>query len=501
MPREKFPLFVLLAFPALLTLAAPALADSAVCEAYTKGVSSPEMKARLLADVKKSLVRSASASEKRLDDAIECFRSKRSEPICLLFREKLLSVLDQRLHSVKMLTAIADSQSGRLARSSRKANFATIRNQEIPAEMVANFSATGYQFSAEEKATTLRIWRHMTLQSLSQEIEKKNLRPDSATCLDFNFTPAPHLRQAVQQIAKNAVTAAMEQNPLLEILHTKPLNEKSLENALVQMRDYNDKFVKIVEDMRIDHTDSIPSRFILTAHDHEMALVNFPKFALAAIEAMPESERANACASWERLEKQQSQRVKSSIGVGFSTALVCGVGIISGLGTGPALVACTPSIADSLWGGYRGYADSKTARLSAFSGRGMNDLGEMTPGIRSKEEAQALARQGNLVAFINFAGIAPVLSGAKAAHVGVKGSFKGFAKIPISDSSVSALEMSAERLANILHSAKEEKITPLNQAPSYRKVAAFKDQCDLILNNQSQVEEAPETSLDHGSAQ
>jgi hypothetical protein len=131
----------------------------------------------------------------------------------------------------------------------------------------------------------------------------------------------------------------------------------------------------------------------------------------------------------------------------------------------------------------------------------MNDLGEMTPGIRSKEEAQALARQGNLVAFINFAGIAPVLSSAKAAHVGVKGSFKGFAKIPISDSSVSALEMSAERLANILHSAKEEKSEPLNQAPSYRKVAAFLNHCDLILSNRSQAEAGTETSLEDNSAQ
>jgi len=271
---------------------------------------------------------------------------------------------------------------------------------------------------------------------------------------------------------------------------------------LVKMRDYNDKFVKIVEAMRVDHTDTIPSRFILTTYDHEMALVNFPKFALSAIEAMPESERPNACASWARLEKQQSQRVKSSIGVGFSTAVVCGVGIVSGLGTGPALIACTPSIADSLWGGYRGYADSKTARLSAFSGRGMNDLGEMTSGIRSKEEAQALARQGNLVAFINFAGIAPVLSGAKAATVGVKGSLKGFAKIPVSDSSVSALEMNAERLASILASAKEEKAAPLSQAPSYRKVADFHDRCDQIFRQQqSSAESAPEASLDANGAQ
>lgn len=465
------------------------------CEAYPQGKSSPEGKLQLLAGVKGSLSVSAEHAKERLNDVIECFHERRDEPSCKSFRQNLLHVLANRLRAVKMLTAVGEKNTLQLSQLSRNATFNLAIDPELPPELVANFQSSGFTFSANDKASALKIWQRMAIQSLAQEIESKKIQPNANTCQDFMFTPASSMRQSMVSHVNSAKEISLEQNPLLELLKTQPLNEQSLEESLVKLRDYNQKFVDLVKDMRVDHKDTVPSRFLLTMADHEMALVNFPKVAMQNIAKLPENERANACASWAGLEKQQSQRVNSSIGVGFGTALVCGAGIVSGFGTVPALAACLPSIADSLWGGYRGYADAKTARLSQFTGRELSDTGGLSDGLRSREEVKALTRQGNLVAFINFAGIVPVLSGAKAATPGVRGSLKGFAKIPISDSSVSALEMNADKIAGIMQAVKENSEPPLRGTPNGKLVADFQSRCEKILypprNSPAKLESEP----------
>ncbi|MCO5143010.1 MAG: hypothetical protein M9962_07975 [Oligoflexia bacterium] len=468
-------LIALLSVPSTLAEAATPQSIEQYCEAYPNGESSPETKVKILSNVKRSLLVAANKTERRIQDTIDCFRLHKSDSYCVEFRTNLTSLLKHKKESLKILTSLSQHHSRGLMQLSKNAIFNLASNPELDPRAVANFNL--YRYTKEEKNHALQLWQRAMIKLLNDDLQEKNAQVEQKSCEDFLFQSASKFQYIINKSAEASVTDMIDQNPMLEILKLKEINDVNIEKALRKLKDYNHKFVDLIEAMRVDHKDTIPSRFILTMQDHEMALVNFPNIALLSIEKMEEKEKANACASWAHLEKQQSQRIKSSIGVGFSTALLCGAGIISGLGTLPTLAACLPSIADSLWGAYRGYNDSKIARLSGVSGREFDIHGEMKEGIRTKEEARELARQANLVVFINLAGIVPVMSSVKTATAGAKGTIKDFAKMPITDSSVSVVEANSGRLTHILKTVRDKSATSMEEMPSYETVSHFQKAC------------------------
>ena len=218
-------------------------------------------------------------------------------------------------------------------------------------------------------------------------------------------------------------------------------------------------------------------RFLIFIGDHEMGLVRFERFIPSVIEKLKPAKRANACASWEDLKDMQDIRVKSSIGVGFTTSLVCGAGIISGIGSAPSLLVCLPAIADGLLGGYRGYKDSKTAKVAIQAGRALNEDKKFSSGMISREDGLSYVLQGKLVLLANLVGIAPIGLGVKTAQKGVRGSAKAFAKIPLSDSSVSAAEISFSYISLALQEIYNDEHLPASSEESFKSLIEYRNYC------------------------
>ena len=150
------------------------------------------------------------------------------------------------------------------------------------------------------------------------------------------------------------------------------------------------------------------------------------------------------------LVEQRRSRVKSSIAVGFSTAVACGIGLWSGIGTLPAVALCGPAIADGLLGGYRGYSDGNLAMSSAYAGRSLSNEGQFSGEIRSQLEANKIRGKANVVLAVNMLGLVPILRGISAVSKSGRSGFVSLAKVPASDMTVSMTELNAIHFAKLV---------------------------------------------------
>jgi hypothetical protein len=231
--------------------------------------------------------------------------------------------------------------------------------------------------------------------------------------------------------------------------------------------------------LKTNHKQGFWSYLNLTLPDHEMGLVNFQQLSMIEIENYTKSHNSSAkrdlgilCSAWQDLQTQQKRRIRSSIGMGFASAIVCGVGIWSGVGTAPAAALCSFSFADGLWGARRGYLDSQLAHNSFYAGREFFLDGTFADGVLSKGRSLELENQADVVMLINLLGVIPVIKAVATAGKVGRGSILSLFKLPTNDVAGSALESKSASLAYIMMSLRGVEAVQEEFALDYKELEA-----------------------------
>jgi len=454
------------------------------CQQYPDGETTAKKRIDLLLATQNRLIEAADHARASLEQAANCFNSDNEDDFCATFTADLMNLLADQMFNSKIAKSIGEHRNSSLSSPSVNATLNQINRDKILPDSIANFNHPNFVYGEADKDLVAKLWSSTFVDLVNGEIIEKNLQPSRESCSRFNFESTNAIRTKVAKIGAKVAGEFVKANPLLAFLNDRTVHEpEGVKRALLRLAEHNDEFAEKTEDMEVEHSDGLVSQFNLALGDHEMGLVNFPGFAFQEIFSLPKEERADACASWEHLKNQQSQRVKSSIGVGFTTALGCAVGIWSGIGTVPSLIACTPAVVDGLWGGYKGHVDASIANLAKFSGKRYNSNGRFSGEIFSDAEARDRVTQGRLVMLVNFMGIVPVARGVALATKGSRGTAKSAVKVPLTDSTVSGFEMSVARVTEMmvkLGVIGSGKFT-VKSNPNYWKVMDFKNKCQELL--------------------
>lgn len=431
------------------SLGCPALAGvDEFCSQQNPGTASVPVQRRLMQGIQNEVLRSASIAKNRLLNALICFENRENQTDCDVFHDELVANIVRQMKASKIVRAIIEKRHAQISRVSRNGFINVMNENNLKPEHIANFNIQGLSFSEEEKEQTLYVWKQAYLEILKQEITDGSLSRDQNSCMSYQFDPSHEIDNKIRDLFKSINGQFMKNNPLLAFIReggNQSIDQKIV-GAFQRLIQYNESFEEHVNTYRFDHADNAYTLVNLTIEDHEMGLLNFTEAAQSVIQRMPEASRGNACASWDELKQIQERRVRTSIGVGFGTALVCGLGVWSGIGTLPALALCLPAIGDGLLGGYRGLRDSDVAELSRYAGRSLGSDRQ----IRSMEEAVALRDQGKVVALVNFLGIIPIARAVGTVKLGARGNIRSLAILPTNDATVSFVEINAAKLATLI---------------------------------------------------
>lgn len=475
-----------LALMAALTIASqPTFANTLpICQEQAKGSDSPEMRQILLSGIKQDLINSSNSAKMSLIEAQKCFSSSANNTTCPEFRNTLLKILQDQVQLAKLTQALTWRNVNHLQRMSLTAWIHELDMEKLSAEEVANFKQPGFTYSPSDKAMALTLWKRIFVQYSDIYLKEKDLTVDQQSCQAAKRIPITIVSERVRQYFAQISAELVRINPLLAFVTEDSLKDyNQIHAAFGKLIKFNQDFAQTVSGYETEHSTNFWSYLNLTINDHEMGLINFPNQAQNVIMSMGEEKHSEACSAWAGLESQKSLRVNSSIGVGFSTAVICGVGIWSGVGTLPAAAYCSFAMADGLWGGYRGFDDARLSRNSAYAGRVFTFEGKVSRGIRDFEEAAQLSTQGNVVFLINIVGLLPVMKGVSAAAKGSKGELIALAKLPASDSAVSYGESNSSSIGALMTLVKKSDSDPQLKQSFFHKSRAieFVRECRQLL--------------------
>ena len=418
------------------------------CSEQGSGTASVAVQKRLMQGIQNEVLNSAVIARNRLKNALICFQNLENKEDCKTFHDELSANVIRQMKAAKIVRAIVEKKYVPITRVSRNGFINIFNDDTLSPEHVAQFQIRGLTFTQEEKEETLYVWKRAYLEILNHEIISGQFGRDRNSCAEYQFQSSTPIEQKIVELFKHINDEFIKNNPLLPFINeggNQSMDQKII-GAFNKLIQYNEEFGSMVESFRFDHADNAYTLVNLTIEDHEMGLLNFSEAATKVIKRFPEASRANACASWEELKNIQERRVKTSIGVGFGTALVCGIGVWSGIGTLPALALCIPAIGDGLLGGYRGLRDSQVAELSQYAGRSLGSDRQ----IRSMDEAIALRAQGQVVALVNFLGIIPIARAVGTVKLGARGNITSLAVLPSNDATDSYVEINASKLATLV---------------------------------------------------
>ncbi len=405
------------------TLPACELTSYAESNASERDFFLRSLKYKLIQDSQKSMQSIASAKNM----LVQCQAGS-----CPELYESFMAVLNEQMHLAKMVKAIV--KKGGLQRVNARQVFTVsgvlrkIKSGSLQPTEIGSYSIDGFEYSKEDQEKTLQLWQHIYVKTVAHLPQQSHYQA-SIDATNLFFRQLSH-----DLIALNPLLAFLNENDLSE-----PQKIFAVFDKLVQ---FNQDFLVSVEDMKTRHSTTFWSTLNLTSPDHEMGLVNFSNYANGVVEqySRTETDQKILCSAWVDLKSQQRRRIISSIGVGTAAAVVCGVGIWSGVGTIPAAAICSFTVADGLWGARRGYMDSEIAYISRFAGVQALSDGTFSQGMLSLSESKKQELQGDVVFLINIIGIVPVARALKMAQPGVRGKIFDLVKIPGSDVVVSTIE-------------------------------------------------------------
>lgn len=456
--------------------------DLPVCKDIQGGRNDDSIRERLLSGVKENLLKSSNEAKQSIKSSSDCFNNESDEQ-CKNFHDVLMKSISDQFQMAKIATALGSKDYSAILKLKVKDLTALIDKNKIHPTKIANFSNKSFTYSEKDQNLVFDVWHLALLTELDDQVKKSQDQNSKLSCYDFENQIA---KQTLEKIKRNFSGVANQMttiNPLLGFLteqnHQDP---KAVAAALKKLEKLNADFIYSIEGLKTQQSNSYLSFVNLAVWDHEMGLVNYPQQANEVIAGLPVAERANACASWDYLTFQQSTRVKSSIGVGFSTSVLCGVSLWSGVGTAPALALCTPALMDSVWGAFVGYDYSNVSFESAYAGRKFG-IQSFSGGLRSLEEAENLTRQGQIVSLINLLSVIPVVKGVSHATKGVRSSIKELVKLPTVDVSVSMTESNSGQIVKWIFAIKSAEILTLNMRKEFPNLQSFKDKCDNSGNS------------------
>ena len=413
--------------------------DSQICESTAYIRSTPEERFQLLLETSSLLVTGAQESIQNLSRAKTYLTSCRSQN-CENYQAEFLNVINEQIYISKIIKAIL--KKSRVTLNHRTRSPLTIYNvlkmiedKTLRPSNIAIFDVAEFEYSNSDKSQALKLWTNVFIRMVDKAPEDSKLRDVIKKTNNY-----------FKQLSYDMIAI----NPLLAFISER--NSTSIAEigrGFDKIIAFNRDFLSKVTDMETNHKTGFWSYLNLTLPDHEMGLVNFPGVITKVVQTKVtnQAEKTAFCSAWKDLERQQRRRIRSSIGVGFGTAVVCGVGIWSGVGTLPAAALCSFAIADGLWGARRGYLDSQIAQSSLYAGVKLYSGGAFTEGFLSPESSARQRTQGQIVFLINMLGLIPIGRAISTTVKNTRGSSLDLFKVPSADLTVSTIESGSSNIA------------------------------------------------------
>lgn len=409
---------------------------SSVCSGYGVQKSTAPERQELLKDTKQNLILKANESIVSIQNAkkylVDC-----QDRVCREVKQHFISALSEQMRISKMLTVL--SKSDILFYEPVLKVELMLQRGELDADSVTTFNLAGFSFSEREKQMAFELWKK-TFSEFIKDFKGPREQPSGS------------LQHQINDVFSMASLQLVNMNPLLPFLTEAAISKPSeLFKAFDKLIEFNHEFLAIVAGYRTEHKTGFWSYVNLAVPDHEMGLVNFPSQIEYTIATKPESSRKNLCNAWHDLETQQKWRVRTSIGVGFTAAVVCGVGVWSGVGTIPAAALCSFAVADGVWGSYVGIKDSNMGYYSAYAGKvlNMHDV-EFSEGVQNTLDAKHLQASGRAVFVINMIGLVPIARSVMTVTKGVRGTLRSLIVVPSADVAGASSEAGTSRLVYVL---------------------------------------------------
>lgn len=400
------------------------------CEAVKYIKSTPTEQTRVLNYIKRSMMYDAKESIKSINQTRE-YLSNCETFECEQMLQSFQNILVQQMHVAKIVKAI-NKRNGINIKSRSYADFKVSRiltmmsEQKLYPNLIADFNLEGFNFSSEDRQDALRLWSNVYIR---MAILHNN---------DYRLTLSK-----TKKYFKQLSYDLMAINPLLAFLTDESvLDSQQIIMAFDKMIEFNNYFISQVEGFKVNPQDNLGSQFNLSNKDHEMGLVNFPIYMgrLIDIYRNDDAQKITLCSSWKDLVDLQTKRIRSSIGVGFSMAVICGAGVWSGLGAPVAAATCLPAVLDGLWGARRGLLDARISHAALYSGVKLYKNGEFSEGIMTPELSASKTTQGHIVFMINVLGLIPIGKAVAATSKHSRGALFDLFKVPSADVAVSTFE-------------------------------------------------------------
>ncbi len=409
-----------------------------ICENIQYIESTNEERKLLLNHTLKTLISGAKESVDNLT-TVKIFLTQCQSYECDNYQAEFKKVLLQQIYVSKLIKAILKKSSVSIIHRTRsplnlKQVLQMISDRSLKPQNIAQFELEGFSFDHKDKQDALKLWTNVFVRMVNTA-PKKSLK---------------HIVGLTNKYFKQLSYDTIAINPLLGFLNEDQAKDiAEIEKAFEKLIDFNQDFLKQVSGMQTDHKSTFWSYINITLPDHEMGLVNFPTVIANVIKSNGDtnSKIKTLCSAWKDLQTQQKIRIRASIGVGFATAVVCGVGIWSGVGTLPAAALCSFAAADGLWGARRGYLDAKIAQSSLYAGVKLYANGEFGQGFLSPESSARNHTQGKIVFMINILGLIPIGRAVATTVKNVRGSSLDLFTIPSADLTVSTIESGSANLA------------------------------------------------------
>jgi hypothetical protein len=428
-------LFILLMqIPSIITTANAA----DVCSDAQKGLSTPQTRQELLVDTKKFLVGKANDSIISLTNA-KNYLATCNESVCEEITKHLMSTLAEQVRISKILSVL--SKSDVLYYEPLIKFDLMMQRNEIQPDDITQFKLSGFSFSDEEKHIAFELWKQSYKAFAPQYMATENITQ-----------PSGALQSKINSFFSLAEVQLVSSNPLLPFMTEAALTDKKeLFIAFDKLIEFNKQFLSNIQGYKTAHKTGVWSYVNLAVADHEMGLVNFQSNIGELISNTQGAKRTNFCNAWNDLKIQQARRVRTSIGVGFTTAVICGVGIWSGVGSLPAAALCSFATADGLWGAYVGRQKSNLGYYSLYAGKVLNlENAKFSSGVMTYINAEYIRGSGNAVFLINLVGLLPIAKSVITASKGVRGSITSLLKIPSADVASSTSESASSQLVYVL---------------------------------------------------
>jgi hypothetical protein len=367
------------------------------CADFNYSSSSAAERVSLLRRVQDELLVRSENSDRQLTSFIDLIEDCESTD-CRAWLAQVIGIVREQYRVSKVAQAIAESGQNFFRNRHREVTIATIIDRveagQVQPQHVADFSVADGDFSEPDQVYAFNMWYRIFIAFAND--------PATAGARDA-------IRKTKQYFARVS-QALVQTNVVLGFIRSeRSLNPAELLTALRRIRDFNADFADRIENFRVEHRQGLLAKLAIFVRDHEMGLVDFLHVVGDVINSAEQSETYHRfCSARQDLLRQQRVRVRTSIGVGFGTAVLCGVGIWSGVGTIPAAALCAPALADGALGGARGALNTTLSHRALYAGRDYSEGLLDTEGVISFATQQAAMGRNRFVAAVNFLGMVPV---------------------------------------------------------------------------------------------